>query len=296
MKHDRATEEIRELAALYALGSLTQSEARSFEIHTQEGCSVCEAELRRFERAVAGMGLAVEEAETPDYIRDLLLARIQREPRIAAVQPERKSEPPQEKVSPAAVRPVLFQSRQEEPRGHIFAWILVVLFAAASVFAIYAWKSEQKTSNELKAGLSATRSDLDNLQILLDSRQERADDFDQIMALAGKPGVRIARVAGQNTEPPASGAILCDPEKNQCLLFGYLPPAPEGRIYQIWFVTQVAKVPAAAVIKPKPTGSIYVKVPSPISVADAAAIFISLEPDNGSKIPTTPLCAIARFY
>jgi hypothetical protein len=43
MRHERATEELRELAAFYALGSLTQHEAHSFEIHVQEGCPVCEA-------------------------------------------------------------------------------------------------------------------------------------------------------------------------------------------------------------------------------------------------------------
>ena len=40
MRHDRATEETRETAALYALGALSQHEARAFEIHLAEGCDV----------------------------------------------------------------------------------------------------------------------------------------------------------------------------------------------------------------------------------------------------------------
>ena len=100
MKHERATEEIRELAALYALGSLTQHEAQSFEIHMQEGCSVCEAEYHRFARTIAGMGFAAEEVAAPDYIRDLLLARIEREGQPAAptVAPSQdsKTEPQEE--------------------------------------------------------------------------------------------------------------------------------------------------------------------------------------------------------
>ena len=36
MKHERLTEEVQELAALYALGALTQHEARSFEIHLRD--------------------------------------------------------------------------------------------------------------------------------------------------------------------------------------------------------------------------------------------------------------------
>ena len=72
MRHERATEEIRELTALYALGSLTQREARSFELHMNEGCSVCEAEFRKFKHAAAGIGFTAAEVAPPDYIRDLL--------------------------------------------------------------------------------------------------------------------------------------------------------------------------------------------------------------------------------
>ena len=73
MNHERITEDVRELAALYALGSLTQNEARSFELHIQDGCSACEAELRRFERIVSGIGFSADEAEVPEKIRELLL-------------------------------------------------------------------------------------------------------------------------------------------------------------------------------------------------------------------------------
>jgi len=45
----------------------------------REGCSVCETEFRRFARTIAEMGFASEEVQAPDYIRDLLLARIERE-------------------------------------------------------------------------------------------------------------------------------------------------------------------------------------------------------------------------
>ena len=83
MKHGRATEELKEMAALYALGTLTQHEARSFEMHVKEGCPICESECRKFEQTVAKIGIAAEEVPVPDYIRDLLSARIEREVRPA---------------------------------------------------------------------------------------------------------------------------------------------------------------------------------------------------------------------
>ncbi len=56
-------DEMRDLAALYALGSLTQHEARSFEGHLAEGCESCEGELGGFEAVVSDLAFAVAEAE-----------------------------------------------------------------------------------------------------------------------------------------------------------------------------------------------------------------------------------------
>ena len=76
MKHTVAEDALSERAALYALGALNQHEARAFEVHIEEGCSVCEAELRPFESVVATIGFAAPEAEPPRSARDKLLARL----------------------------------------------------------------------------------------------------------------------------------------------------------------------------------------------------------------------------
>jgi anti-sigma factor ChrR (cupin superfamily) len=58
-------DEMRDLAALYALGSLTQHEARSFEEHLVEGCESCKGELGGFEGVAANLAFAVEGADPP---------------------------------------------------------------------------------------------------------------------------------------------------------------------------------------------------------------------------------------
>ena len=76
MKHTVAEDALSERAALYALGALNQHEARAFEEHIEEGCPVCEAELRPFESVVATIGFAAPEAEPPRDARDKLLASL----------------------------------------------------------------------------------------------------------------------------------------------------------------------------------------------------------------------------
>ena len=58
MKHLDADQEVHELAALYAVGALDQTEAREYESHLGSGCEPCISELRTFENAVACLAFA----------------------------------------------------------------------------------------------------------------------------------------------------------------------------------------------------------------------------------------------
>ena len=158
MNHERVTEDVRELAVLYALGSLTQHEARSFEMHIKEGCTVCEAELRRFERTAAGIGFATDEISSPEHIRDRLMARIEEEPQPKAVAgtpaKEEKMEPPkQESSRPRGTSPVMFRTQEKDSTGLL--WLYVAAFVILVVLGgtIYAWHSAREANAELQANL-----------------------------------------------------------------------------------------------------------------------------------------------
>src|SRR5215831_1807933 len=85
MEHKLATDEIREKAALYALGALSQIEARAFENHLDDGCQVCRAELAEFDGVVGVLGLAAPLANPPAELRNRLMANITKEPRAGAL-------------------------------------------------------------------------------------------------------------------------------------------------------------------------------------------------------------------
>src|SRR5262249_3485891 len=81
MEHKLATDEIKEQAALYALGALSQIEARAFESHLADGCDICRAEVAGFEGVVGVLGLGAPPARPPAQLREMLTARIAKEPR-----------------------------------------------------------------------------------------------------------------------------------------------------------------------------------------------------------------------
>ncbi|MFY9554551.1 MAG: cupin domain-containing protein [Blastocatellia bacterium] len=74
---DRATShEMTEFAAFYALGALSQREARSFEDHLN-ACEVCAGELDTFERTVTALGFGTPAQEPPSRLRAELMARLE---------------------------------------------------------------------------------------------------------------------------------------------------------------------------------------------------------------------------
>jgi len=287
------------MAALYALGSLTQHEARSFEMHIQEGCAVCEAELRRFERTVAGIGFAVEEVKAPEHIRDLLMSRIEHEPQTipagTAPAQEEKIEPPKrEPFKPPKTSSMLFSSQKKEPAPSPWKYVAAFALLVALGVTLYSLYSARKTNAELESRLTSVNADFSDLNILLDSQREKTARLEQILAIIEKPAVRIARLDEQNPERPSLGAILCDKEQNQCLLLGSVPPAPPGKVYQLWFNTAAARV-SAGIIPADPTGRIFAAVSVPEAAVDAASVIITTEPGNGSQVPTWPYFAAGRF-
>jgi anti-sigma factor ChrR (cupin superfamily) len=76
LNSDQKSEEIQAMAALYALGALTQNEAHAFEAHLTEETDLIVEELVSFESVVASLGLCAPEASPSGSLRERLTTRI----------------------------------------------------------------------------------------------------------------------------------------------------------------------------------------------------------------------------
>jgi hypothetical protein len=292
------TEEVRELAALYALGALTQREASGFEAHLREGCPICESELRRFEQTAAGIGLATEEIEPPEYVRDPLLERIEREHHVpvSAAPPN----PIKRKPLPEPALPLfsaLSKPKSKRTMSNSAFWFLQALIIALVVLCswfIYLMVSMKAEKTLLQHELSSSQADANDLRILLDVGKEQSENLNQLLTVAGKPGVRMARLAGQSANQPSSGALFLDPVQHQYFLIGSFSPPPPGKAYQLWLATPSVKV-SAGLIKINTANPTFITAPVPAIASDAVVFGITLEPDNGSAIPTLPYFISGRF-
>jgi anti-sigma-K factor RskA len=175
---------------------------------------------------------------------------------------------------------------------NIFPWILVAVLAVAAALTFYAYHTEQAANDRLESEIDTVRSEKQNLEISLEEQESRQGDLGQIISTVSKPETRILHLAGYDDAPTASGAILWDVQENKCLIFGYMPPVPSGKTYQLWYYTSRERIPSG-MFKPDPDGRILRWFPVPESITSMTMI-ITLEPEGGSKSPSSPYYAIGR--
>lgn len=81
------TDETREQAALYALGTLEAQERVRFEAHLRTGCEACRSDVERFQSVAEDLALTVEPVPPAAHLRSELMATVRhlsRQPSEAA--------------------------------------------------------------------------------------------------------------------------------------------------------------------------------------------------------------------
>jgi anti-sigma-K factor RskA len=293
LNHDRLTREGQEMAALYALGALSQHEARAFDVHLREGCPSCYAELEQFDQVVGVLGTAAVPVGPPGYLRDLLAVRIEREASEA---------PP----ASASVLPFPEKAgaihRKPAPKPSPFTRVLLPWAAAAALLIAFAytfttWRTERQSLraalDQEKTQSSVTLDENTNLKHQLAKEGAVSAELAQINSVLSSPQWRIIPLAGQEPAPDSSAKVYWDVQGNRWVVTADLPPAPDGKVYQVWFVTPTAKI-SAGLISPNKTGHGFTVVRFPSNVAPLAAAAITLEPEGGSKQPTMPIYALGK--
>jgi anti-sigma factor ChrR (cupin superfamily) len=79
-----SSDEVHELAALYALGSLEGRDNAAFEEHLRQGCDACASDVRSFAEIASLIGESVP-AVAPQRLRERLLAKIGDSPRVPGI-------------------------------------------------------------------------------------------------------------------------------------------------------------------------------------------------------------------
>ncbi|MDX2180443.1 MAG: anti-sigma factor [Bryobacteraceae bacterium] len=158
----------------------------------------------------------------------------------------------------------------------VWAWAAATALLALVTFNF--WQREQRKNEELaqvREELVRQGGELAQVRQLLDFLNE--------------PQLRLSSF-GQTQPAPPRGRVLVSPTRGALLLVNNLPPAAQGRIYQMWFVPKSGAPVSAGLFQTTPQGTaIYVRSGA-VDIAGTAAVAVSVEPESGSPAPsTTPI-------
>lgn len=237
------------------------------------------------------------EAAPPDYIRDLLALRIEREPRAAPAPPPQPQPVEPEKLELKHTAPPRPITPPVQPRSSIVPWMLAVLCAVAAALFFFFWRQTQKQSEQAiqwqRDAAHEARAEADRLRSLTDTVKLQKNEIDALDAALSSPGASVIYLAARRPDSLTAAAIFWDTRKNAWIVFGHLAPAPAGKEYQLWFVTPNGRK-SAGLVPIDASGHGFAVIDLPPDMPRLNAVEITLEPMGGSEQPTSPAVATGK--
>ena len=242
--------------ALYALDELTGLERQELEDHLQT-CAACRRELHALRGDLGLLGLTSSGPQPPARSKDRLMRAIAAEPRGVSL-PD---------PTPA-------------PRRSLWA-ILVPTFAALGLLlvAVVLWRSNGQMKDQV-AELGNRNQDQ---SIQLEQMNQ------QLTLLTSPDAVHVSLNPQKSPKQPSGTAIFSPSQKRMMFMASNLGPVPEGKAYELWIIPMQGAPIAAGVFKPDDHGNAIMmdhKMPEGV---EAKAFAITIENQEGSDKPTSPI-------
>jgi anti-sigma-K factor RskA len=249
------------LAAVYAVGALDGDDLAQFEAHLAEGCERCATALRESREALARLVLADTPAVPPPGVKAALMARI----------------------GGASAR------ASAHRRGWLTwaaATAAVVALAAMLTSGIVASRYEARLGQMVRE-MAAVR---DRLEAQESALRKEVAAYQGAVELLRDPATRVVELRSPSS-PNAIGRVIWNDKAGGHLLVANLPPAPEGKAYELWTLGGAAPRPAG-VFQVDAGGRAAHKVEPAGEIAKGFAV--TLEPATGVPAPTGPIVMASR--
>lgn len=249
-------DELLDTIAVYALGALPPKEAQAVREHLAT-CPECRDEYRLLRPAVDALGVSAEAcpdaASAADAVAPpgpLLKKRIMQQirPNVAQLQ---------------AVRPIVWPA---------YAVAVACLLVALVTGIINISLNAQLRESQAKVAQLNTHT----AAVTRELARQRTELADLIAPDSERYPVSAAAASGEVVK---HGSRLY-------IAMNALPPPPKGKVYQAWTLrTGATKMSPSVTFVPNSSG--VAVVPVPTNASSVVAVAVSVEPDGGSKQPTS---------
>jgi anti-sigma-K factor RskA len=234
----------------YLLGTLEDSDKQLVAQHLATGCETCQTTLAQLRETLALIAYSVPLASPAPALKSQLMAQITAKPVIV----------------PLPLPTVSFWQKSWVKNSLRIAASLLVLTGLGTQ-ATYLWKYRQLVNQQAEV--------IDKLTAQVDQKEHIISSMSTSRKLVVLEGNLIK----------ASGRAFWDTDQNTWLFhIEKLPPAPKGKTYQVWFITETEAV-SGGVFQTDARGSAKVPLKAPIKNEPIVGTAISLEPEGGSQKP-----------
>ena len=238
-----------------ALSALDAEDARALNQHLKE-CNECLRELADWENTAAALALGTNPAEPSPLVRERIMNAVR------------------DKQRPEASRVVPFpqeRSRVWTSFGLMGAVAAAVLFVVLSLWIVVLWQQNRELRQSNRTLANEIRS------------MERSNRFVEILST---PGAKVTELQGSGPASNANAQLVYDRTGRAMLLANGLPPTPDGKEYQLWFIVgKNAPIPGRT-FATDDVGSGALRDDVPRQAMDSAVFAVTLEPTGGVEAPT----------
>jgi anti-sigma-K factor RskA len=165
-----------------------------------------------------------------------------------------------------------------------FSWMPVWILATTALAVVALWigierRDQARALAELRLEAQRKNAELARLT--------------EAFALMNDPAAKQV-VFGEGAPKPPRGRVFVNPNRGVLLLASNLPPAPAGKIYEMWIIPKGGAPLPAGLFQSEADGTAMYVRKGPVDIASTGVIAVTLEPEAGSQAPTTqPLIAAA---
>jgi anti-sigma-K factor RskA len=164
-------------------------------------------------------------------------------------------------------------------------WMLALASAAAVVLVGLFWFDHVRRERVRDVAFH------DALEEVKQAETETAR-LKEMTALLDAPET-IVRVSSEGAVRPPQGKVFLNPSRGVLLMASNLPPAPEGKTYEMWVIPAGGKPVAAGLFQTESNGTAVYLQKGAVDVEATAAIAVTLESSGGAAQPTSKPIIVA---
>ena len=124
-----------------------------------------------------------------------------------------------------------------------------------------------------------------------DSENARLKD---VLALLNAPET-LVRVSSEGAQKPPLGKVFVNPNRGVLLLASNLPPAPAGKLYEMWMIPAGGSPVPAGLFQTEANGTGVHLQKGPVNIGSTAAVAVTLEAEGGAAQPTSQILILAKL-